>query len=308
MEKGRDGAVAPPLKMLDRKRGCAANAVLVAFIVTVPSMAILFGARSSASALWIGSANASRLGAHDRLLGGLLADDGFNERSCHSRFEFATYRRSAGRKPSPYLVTKLRRHEALQRRCGPGTAAYSDAVEQLQSGKSHPGAIGSPECRVVLMLLHVVVAIPLSAVTTVNLLAGMIILDVMNAMAIVGMTDLAVVAITAVMTETEGMIDNIEIVVMIEDITAVMIEMGSVVMEVAVVVVVAVAVDGRLLALSTLPVRSAPNMVTLHATVGGAILIVMMKMKIDLAMRRVHMEWTLIGIWIPAPLIISQDS
>jgi hypothetical protein len=61
MEKGRDGA-APPLKMLDRKRGCAANAVLVAFIVTVPSMAILFGARSSASALWIGSANASRLG------------------------------------------------------------------------------------------------------------------------------------------------------------------------------------------------------------------------------------------------------
>jgi hypothetical protein len=62
MEKGRDGAAAPPLKMLDRKRGCAANAVLVAFIVTVPSMAILFGARSSASALWIGSANASRIG------------------------------------------------------------------------------------------------------------------------------------------------------------------------------------------------------------------------------------------------------
>ncbi|KAM0888795.1 hypothetical protein ACQ4PT_028133 [Festuca glaucescens] len=159
MEKGRDGAAAPPLKMLDqyrRKRGCAANAVLVAFIVTVPAMAILFGARSSASALWIGSANASRLGmysisplyrAHDRLLGGLLADDGFDERSCHSRYEFATYRRNAGRKPSQYLVTKLRRHEALQRRCGPGTAAYSDAVEQLRSGKSHAGAIGSPECR-----------------------------------------------------------------------------------------------------------------------------------------------------------------
>ncbi|KAK1603742.1 hypothetical protein QYE76_027415 [Lolium multiflorum] len=147
MEKGRDGAAAPPLKMLDRKRGCAANAVLVAFIVTVPSMAILFGARSSASALWIGSANASRLGAYDRLLGGLLADAGFDERSCHSRYEFATYRRNAGRKPSLYLINKLRRHEALQRRCGPGTAAYSDAVEQLRSGKSHAGAIGSPECR-----------------------------------------------------------------------------------------------------------------------------------------------------------------
>jgi hypothetical protein len=79
-------------------------------------------------------------------------------------------------------------------------------------------------------------------------------------------------------------------------------------MEVAVVAVVAVAVDGHLLALSTLPVRSAPNMVTLHATVGGAILIMMMRMKTDLAMRRVHMEWTQIGIWILVPLITSQDN
>jgi hypothetical protein len=142
-------------------------------------------------------------------------------------------------------------------------------------------------------------------VTTVNLLTGMIILDAMNAMAtIAAMIDLAVVAITAVMTETEGMIDSIEIVVMIENIIVVMIEIGSVVMEVA----VAVAVDGHPLALSTLPVRSAPNMVTLHATVGGAILIVMMRMKIDLATRRVPMEWTRIGIWILAPLITSQDN
>jgi xyloglucan fucosyltransferase len=87
------------------------------------------------------------VGGHDRLLGGLLADHGFDERSCHSRHEFSSYRRNAGRKPSPYLVTKLRLHEALQRRCGPGTAAYSAAVEQLRSGKSHGGAIGSPECR-----------------------------------------------------------------------------------------------------------------------------------------------------------------
>ncbi|CAM0902797.1 unnamed protein product [Alopecurus aequalis] len=54
-----------------------------------------------------------------------------------------SYRRKAGRQPSPYLVSKLRQHEALQRRCGPGTAAYSDAAEQLRSGKS----IGSPDCK-----------------------------------------------------------------------------------------------------------------------------------------------------------------
>ncbi|CAM0913293.1 unnamed protein product [Alopecurus aequalis] len=141
------------VKMLDptRKRGCAVNAVLIAFIVTVPAMAILFSASTSAPAVWIGAANAlglgSATGAHDRLLGGLLADDGFDERSCRSRYQFSTYRRNPGRKPSPYLVTKLRRHEALQRRCGPGTAAYSAAVEQLRSGKSHAGAVGSPECR-----------------------------------------------------------------------------------------------------------------------------------------------------------------
>jgi hypothetical protein len=70
-----------------------------------------------------------------------------SRRSCHSRHEFTSYRRNAGRKPSPHLVAKLRLHETLQRRCGPGTAAYSAAVEQLRSGKSHGGAIGSPECR-----------------------------------------------------------------------------------------------------------------------------------------------------------------
>ncbi|KQK19032.1 galactoside 2-alpha-L-fucosyltransferase isoform X2 [Brachypodium distachyon] len=78
----------------------------------------------------------------DRLLGGLLAE-GVDEKSCHSRYQSAMYRRNAGRKPSPYLATKLRRHEALQRRCGPGTAAYNNAVEQLRSGEN----IGSSECK-----------------------------------------------------------------------------------------------------------------------------------------------------------------
>ena len=85
--------------------------------------------------------------SYDKLLGGLLAD-GFDERSCHSRYQSAMYRRRPGRQPSAYLVSKLRRQEALQRRCGPGTVAYSNALEQLRSGRSGGGDIvASPECK-----------------------------------------------------------------------------------------------------------------------------------------------------------------
>jgi len=80
---------------------------------------------------------------HDKLLGGLLVD-GFDEESCHSRYQSAMYRRNPGRQPSTYLISKLRRHESLQRRCGPGTAAYSNALAQLKSGKS---VASPPECR-----------------------------------------------------------------------------------------------------------------------------------------------------------------
>jgi xyloglucan fucosyltransferase len=80
----------------------------------------------------------------DKLLGGIIAD-GFDDGSCHSRYQSATYRRDPGRKPSPYLVSKLRRQEALQRRCGPGTVAYSTALEQLRSGRSVD--VGSHECK-----------------------------------------------------------------------------------------------------------------------------------------------------------------
>jgi xyloglucan fucosyltransferase len=83
--------------------------------------------------------------SYDKLLGGLLSD-GFDEKSCHSRYQSATYRRDAGRKPSAYLVSKLRQHETLQRRCGPGTVAYSNALEQLRSGRSD-GVIGTQECK-----------------------------------------------------------------------------------------------------------------------------------------------------------------
>ncbi|CAN6198348.1 unnamed protein product [Urochloa humidicola] len=124
------------------------NVVLAALMMTVPAMIIL-GARTSAPAVRITSADADCRGvsgerSYDRLLGGLLAD-GFDERSCRSRYQSVLYRRRPGRQPSAYLVSKLRQQEALQKRCGPGTAAYSHALEQLRSGKT--GDVGSQECK-----------------------------------------------------------------------------------------------------------------------------------------------------------------
>ncbi|XP_066378355.1 galactoside 2-alpha-L-fucosyltransferase-like [Miscanthus floridulus] len=60
------------------------------------------------------------------------------------------YRGNPGRRPSAYLISKLRRHEALQRRCGPGTAAYSNALEQLKSGKRN----ASPECAYIVSISY----------------------------------------------------------------------------------------------------------------------------------------------------------
>ncbi|CAM0913837.1 unnamed protein product [Alopecurus aequalis] len=134
----------------------AINAVLVAFVLVVPPVVFLLGGRiGERPAVWIKTAVAGiRRGTDDasflhrektrdeRLLGGLLVE-GFDQESCHSRYQSAGYRRNPGRKPSQYLLSKLRSQEALQRRCGPGTAAYASALEQLKSGKS----VASPECR-----------------------------------------------------------------------------------------------------------------------------------------------------------------
>ncbi|TKW20334.1 hypothetical protein SEVIR_4G080300v4 [Setaria viridis] len=73
----------------------------------------------------------------EKLLGGLLVP-GFNERSCLSRYHSAFYRKNMARSPSPHLIKRLREHEALQHRCGPGTEAYRAAAARLSSG--HPNA------------------------------------------------------------------------------------------------------------------------------------------------------------------------
>ncbi|KAL6840094.1 hypothetical protein ACP4OV_029904 [Aristida adscensionis] len=128
---------------------------LAAVVMTVPLLVVIFGGGIGAPAIWVKTAVVAGLGqgsddfslvhtgtARDKLHGGLLVE-GFDQGSCRSRYQSAMYRRNPGRQPSKYLVSKLRRQEALQRRCGPGTAAYSRALEQLKSGKN----AASPECK-----------------------------------------------------------------------------------------------------------------------------------------------------------------
>ncbi|TKW38542.1 hypothetical protein SEVIR_1G122100v4 [Setaria viridis] len=79
----------------------------------------------------------------DHLLDGLLTAD-FSFESCRSRYEFAGYHKKSSHKPSPYLIAKLRKQEALQKRCGPGTTTYENAVRRLDSGE---GVGGDDGCR-----------------------------------------------------------------------------------------------------------------------------------------------------------------
>ncbi|XP_073103932.1 probable fucosyltransferase 8 [Elaeis guineensis] len=67
----------------------------------------------------------------DKLLGGLLAA-GFDEGSCLSRYQSVLYRKESPHKPSPYLLERLRKHEALQKRCGPNTKPYKKAIDRLK--------------------------------------------------------------------------------------------------------------------------------------------------------------------------------
>ena len=71
----------------------------------------------------------------EHFLDGLLTAN-FSYMSCRSRYEFAVYHhKHSSHKPSPYLIAKLRKQEALQKRCGPGTAAHKKAVRRLDSGE-----------------------------------------------------------------------------------------------------------------------------------------------------------------------------
>ncbi|CAD6343079.1 unnamed protein product [Miscanthus lutarioriparius] len=147
---------------LDEKRwNTVVNVMLIAFVMAVPPVIVVYAWGGIAPTVWIAAAKAQlRRGSGDgsfpyarsppdKLLGGLLPD-GLDERSCRSRYESSMYNRKPARRPSPHLIAKLRRHEELQRRCGPNTDAYSRAVQQLRAGKS----VDSPECKYVVSISH----------------------------------------------------------------------------------------------------------------------------------------------------------
>lgn len=62
-----------------------------------------------------------------------ISFDGLSTFRYRSRYEFAGYHNKSPPKPSPYLVAKLHKHEALQRRCGPGTGEHSDGSRQARA-------------------------------------------------------------------------------------------------------------------------------------------------------------------------------
>lgn len=83
-----------------------------------------------------------------KLLGGLLAAAGFDEAACASRYRSFLYRKISKRKPSSYLISRLRSYEDLHKRCGPNTESYINALEQLKSGSK----IGSTDCNYIVWI------------------------------------------------------------------------------------------------------------------------------------------------------------
>ncbi|XP_054822638.1 galactoside 2-alpha-L-fucosyltransferase-like [Prosopis cineraria] len=83
----------------------------------------------------------------DELLGGLLAA-GFDERSCLSRYMSGIHGKGLSGKPSSYLISRLRKYEALHKECGPYTEPYNKTMKELRSGHSS----GSSGCKYVVWI------------------------------------------------------------------------------------------------------------------------------------------------------------
>ncbi|KAK7411429.1 hypothetical protein VNO78_02862 [Psophocarpus tetragonolobus] len=86
---------------------------------------------------------------NDKLLGGLIAD-GFDERSCLSRYHSVTYGKGLSGNPSSYLISRLRKYEALHKECGPYTESYNKTVKDLRSGHLND----SPACKYVVWISY----------------------------------------------------------------------------------------------------------------------------------------------------------
>ncbi|KAK9119154.1 hypothetical protein Scep_017247 [Stephania cephalantha] len=77
----------------------------------------------------------------DKLYDGLLAA-GLDDQSCISRYQSSLYRKSSSYKPSSYLLLRLRKYEALHKRCGPYTDSYNRTMEKLKAKQE----IGPTDC------------------------------------------------------------------------------------------------------------------------------------------------------------------
>lgn len=79
------------------------------------------------------------LGNKERLLDGLLVS-GFDKASCISRSQSHFYHKPSPHKPSPYLISKLRKYEEIHRKCGPNTRAYKKDMEIIANSKNNNGS------------------------------------------------------------------------------------------------------------------------------------------------------------------------
>ncbi|KAG6508200.1 fucosyltransferase 2-like [Zingiber officinale] len=83
----------------------------------------------------------------DKFHGGFLST-ALNESSCLSRYQSSLYRKPSNHTPSAYLDQKLRRYEALHKKCGPGTELFRQSVKHLASNRT----TGPLECNYVVWL------------------------------------------------------------------------------------------------------------------------------------------------------------
>nr|XP_027126438.1 galactoside 2-alpha-L-fucosyltransferase-like [Coffea arabica] len=86
----------------------------------------------------------------DKLLGGLFPE-GLDVNTCVSRYQSALYRKEQKHQPSPNLVSRLRKYEALHKQCGPFTESYNRTLEYLKSG-NHGQDSNSTGCKYVIWI------------------------------------------------------------------------------------------------------------------------------------------------------------
>ncbi|KAG6528323.1 galactoside 2-alpha-L-fucosyltransferase-like [Zingiber officinale] len=123
----------------------------------------LLGAHEKLQFEWIQRGNRAALPAaalspdslpppRDELLGGLLSPN-FDPTSCLSRFQSSSFRPPSPHLPSPYLLSRLRRYEALHKKCAPGTKLYQKSIRELKSDRFSTSNSSSP-CNYIVWIPH----------------------------------------------------------------------------------------------------------------------------------------------------------